>query len=351
MNQSVVQQRKRLANQMGEAATAFLATCTADQRQALSMPLDDDNRTVWHYTPTPRRGLSYNQMGYSQRRLANKWVALGLSQAGYGTAAAIMGLEATLDALEGWRSPDPWRDTRDYYLSLFGEPDALAPWGWRFEGHHLSLHYTLVNGLLATPTPMFFGANPADSELNHVESLRPLGAREDLGRDLVQALTAEQKLSAIISPIAPADIITVNAPRLDPVQLARATIEGPGDAAMPDNHRRALRFTNSPKGLAVPAMDPGQREILQELIQVYLDCLPPEIAQIESQEMESETLFFAWAGGVEKRQPHYYRIHGNRIFIEYDNTQDNANHIHSVWRDPADDFGAQLLDRHYRQSH
>ena len=200
-----------VVQRMGEAVENFLAALTADQRRKAVIAFNDETeRTAWYYTPIYRAGLPLTEMTRPQQRLAMKVVATGLSRAGYNTASTIMGLETTLDAREGWSRDD--RDPVRYYLSIFGEPDAEKPWGWRFEGHHISLNYTLVKGQIVAPTPTFFGANPAESALGGVATLRPLSGIEDLARDLLHTLDEGQRAAAILAPAAPADIVMRNRP-------------------------------------------------------------------------------------------------------------------------------------------
>jgi hypothetical protein len=236
-----------------------------------------------------------------------------------------------------------------YYLSIFGEPDAVQPWGWRFEGHHISLHYAIAGGRIISPTPTFFGSNPAEAPLGFSGTLRPLMAEEDLARDLLHAFDEGQQHKAILAAVAPSDIITTNQPQVIPGLLPASIAERMGlDLA------EALRYSAEPKGLAAAAMKDSQREILTALISQYIRRMPDEIAEVEMERLAAvrfDGMHFAWAGGFAHGEPHYYRIQGDELLIEYDNTQNNANHIHSVWRDPADDFGASMLARHYAHSH
>jgi hypothetical protein len=226
-------------------------------------------------------------------------------------------------------------------------PDTRAPWGWRFEGHHISLNYTLANGQIVSPTPTFFGSNPAETTLGAAGVLRPLGGIEDLARELVHSLGREQRAKVIQSMTAPTDIVSANLPTV---------VEGtlPSPSGLSPRQREALRHTHAPKGLAATEMQPAQREILEALVGDYIHRLPDEIAEVELTQLQErgiENLHFAWAGGLERRQGHYYRIQDTRFLIEYDNTQNDANHIHSVWRDPLNDFGKHLLAEHYARDH
>ena len=360
-----------LVARMGEATANFLASLAPDQRRKCVLEfVDQEKRSRWFYTPGPRDGLPLAEMDRRQHQLAHQLVATGLSRAGYVTAATIIGLETTLDAIEGWRYPNLGRDPGLYYVSVFGEPEAKAPWGWRFEGHHISLNYTIVDGRIVAPTPTFFGANPAEAPFGSVSALRPLGGVEDLARELIHTLSVEQQSTAIIASAAPPDIVMSNRPQIieEALPIPASQMMGQSMTAerkalieqrqqelgLTEAHLEALRYTATPKGLPTAKMTAAQGEVLLALIGEYLNRMPAEIAEIESaklQEYGLEGIHFAWAGGLERRQPHYYRLQGPRFFVEYDNTQNGANHIHSVWRDPEDDFGAQLLAQHYAHDH
>jgi len=311
-----------LGGRMAEAAEGWLASLGLAQRAKASFGFPSDaERTRWYYTPTERGGLPLAEMGPTQQRLAHRLVASGLSEGGYATAATIMGLENVLDAREGWRRgydgrtvPHRGRDPQLYFLSVFGDPGS-GSWGWRAGGHHLALNYTLAADGHISASPLFFGANPALTRLVGPVVLRPLAAEEDLGRELLAALAPDQRAMAVVSPVAPGDILQRNRPRVE---------AGP------------------PDGLPAGRMLPQQRALLEGLVRHYLDRLPAELAAAEAARVTGEAgeaLRFAWAGGAEPGQPHYYRVQGPRLLIEYDNVQDGVNHVHSVWRDPAGDFG------------
>ena len=214
-----------LAERMGEAATSLLASFAGDQRQAVCFAMGDEERRRWFYTPNYREGLPLRAMDAEQRRLTLGLVALGLSRSGFVTAATIMGLETTLDRFESFRTRDTLRDPERYYFTLFGVPHASEPWGWRFEGHHLSINYTLADGRILSPTPCFFGANPASASLGRVGVLRPLGASEDLARELVRSLDDGERAAALLSTVAPADIVTANRSR-SPTVTSPSTASG-----------------------------------------------------------------------------------------------------------------------------
>ena len=204
---------REVVQRMGEAANNFLAALAIDQRAKAQIDFDDEaERTRWYYTPVLRRGLPLSEMDRNQQRMAQRLIMTGLSRPGWVTASTIMGLETTLDALEGWTTQIWWRDVQLYYVSIFGQPDGKAPWGWRFEGHHISLNYTISDGQIVAPTPTFFGANPAESPLIGGQTLRPLASIEDLARDLMHNLSAEQQATALLTPVAPPDIAMLNRP-------------------------------------------------------------------------------------------------------------------------------------------
>ena len=317
-----------VVERMAEAATAWLSSLPPAQRAKATYGFPaPDERARWYYTPTEQGGLPMAEMGPVQQRLAHRLVASGLSRPGYVAVSAVMGLENVLDAVEGWRgsypgrqAPSRYRDPQLYYLSIFGDP-ASGSWGWRAGGHHVALNYTIVAGRHIAVGPLFLGANPAVSPLVGPGVLRPLAGEEDLGRQLLHSLAAEQRAGALLSPTAPADIVQSN----------RAVVE-PG----------ALE----PKGLAAAQMTAAQQDLLLTVVRQYLDRLPDELAAVQTERVSAPVpadLHFAWAGGAEPGQPHYYRVRGPRLLIEYDNTQNGANHVHSVLRDPVGDFGADLL--------
>jgi hypothetical protein len=306
---------------MAAAAADWLASLDPVQRAKAAFGFPDDaERTRWYYTPTERGGLPLAEMGPVSQRLAHRLVASGLSEAGYATAATIMGLENVLDAKEGWRRgydgrtvPHRGRDPQLYFVSVFGEPGA-GPWGWRVGGHHVALNYTLA-GDEVSASPLFLGANPALTRLVGPGVLRPLAGEEDLGRELLASLAPDQRAKAVVSPEAPGDILQRNRPRAEP---------------------------GRPDGLPATGMLPQQRAQLEGLVRHYLDRLPAELAAAEAARALDEAgdrLHVAWAGGAEPGQPHYYRVQGPRLLIEYDDVQDGVNHVHSVWRDPEGDFG------------
>ncbi len=317
------------ARAMTEAAKAFLPTLSPELRGQASFDFESDERRKWHYIPKVRGGVKRGQMDGAQLEAADALMASGLSRVGFEKARAIIAHESILgrvEALEGGSRFD--RDPGLYYQAVFGDPSSGAPWGWRAEGHHLSLNYAVVDGEMVASTPSFFGANPAEVKSGPETGLRILKDEEDAARELLLSLDAEQRESAAIYPVTPSDIIT----------RASARVEI-GEAA----------------GLPGESMTSDQRETLVRLIRLYVDKQSAELAANAMARIESAggigAVHFAWAGSQHRGQPHYYRLHGPTFFVEYDNIQNMANHVHSVWRDPEHDFGFDLLKAHYKRHH
>jgi len=366
---------QKVAREMATAAIALRMSFDKEQRKAACKAFTNaGERRLWYFTPTDHGGLALADMSTTQHRIVHRLVATGLSPEGYNTVAAIMGLENILDRLEGFKvdfGRQRGRDPLLYYITLFGDPAGESPWGWRFGGHHVSLHYTIIGGVVSAVTPSFLGADPAESALLGPHLHRPLAAAEDLGRELFRSL-GSLKDRALISAVAPVDIATGNRPEVSegdkPMGLPDvwrkrfigetaellANMQSNAEALLEltEEHIEALKFTHQPKGLCVEAMDDEHRAIFDALLNVYLNRLPDELATEQAQLVAAERshLTFGWAGGQERYQPHYYRIQGRRVLIEYDNTQRGANHIHTVWRDLTNDFGGDVLVRHYARS-
>jgi hypothetical protein len=316
---------------MKNCCVRFLDLLTSELREKTNFTFDSPERLRWHYVPREmfdRKGVSLKEMNSRQIRMAFKLLAGGLSHVGYGKVTAIMDLEKTLGKIEQLSGAARLvRDPQLYYFSVFGDPTAGDPWGWRVEGHHISLNFTIAGNEWIAPNPLFLGANPAEVQSGPQKGLRILEEEEDLARDLLAALNTEQKRNTIISPNAPPDILTRALPK---VELAGA------------------------EGLATASMSPKQREILARLIHVYIDRLPHELAAVELKKLNEaglDAVHFAWAGPEDRGKPHYYRLHGPFFLVEYDNTQNNANHIHAVWRNLKDDFAEDLLRSHYQEEH
>ncbi len=343
---------------MTEAAAALLDGLTPDQRAKASFLFDVvEERTSWAYFPRNHAGLPLLAMDPKQQKLAHALIAGGLSVHAYAKATAIMALESLLNLLEE-RRLDVARDPGRYFISVFGEPGADR-WGWRLEGHHVCLNYTFAGGELVSPTPLFLGANPAEVRHGDTRVIRPCGEEEDAAWTLMASLDREQRSAAVICEVAPPDFVLMNLPRVPDEQ----TPGGAGGlaviqqqfATMNAQHREALRFERArPRGLAATAMSTPQRALLSQLIDVYVERLPGPLADIEKAKIQragGDAVHFAWAGEVERQGPHYYRLQGTSFLVEYDNVQDEANHVHAVWRDPANDFGADVLREHVRGAH
>jgi len=307
---------------MARAARGFVATLDADQRAKALIPFTDANRLDWHYVPRARSGLSLKEMAPAQRLLAQALVSSGLSARGSAAIASIMSLEPVLSAQEN----NPRRRDLDlYYLTIFGLPGTEAPWGWRFEGHHISLNFTFPAPGSRAATPLFLGSNPAEIRSGAREGFRALPDEDDLGRAFVKGLSDAQRSVAIIAARAPNEIVN-----------------SPG------------RKDSKPEGIPWAQLDDAQRQHLLELVRTFLDRSRTEVAVDELARIEAAgfgNLHFAWAGGLEPGEGHYYRIQSGSFVIEFDNVQDGANHIHSVWRDLDRDFGLDLLAEHHRAAH
>jgi hypothetical protein len=375
--------RREVADRMAEAAQEWLESLDAEQRvigQGV-VPADDpsDNeRRRWFYTPTDHGGLTIHQQRPAQQRAAMRLISTGLSPAAYVTVATIIGLENVLDYIEGFKASfnrERGRDPGMYYLRVFGEPGAKGVWGWRFGGHHVSLHNLVVDGVLVATTPCFLGTNPATSPLLGGAVNRPLGGVEDLGRDLVRSLRPELAARAILLPKAPSDFVTVNLTYVsdgdavlplvgmyreerfpDPVQQAK--LQSLRDAIaevteLSDADQEVVAYSIEPRGVPAAEFDAEQRGMLRVLLATYLDRAPAGVSPLHRYDDETalDAVHLAWAGPTAPGQPHYYRLQGPRLLIEWDNTQNNANHAHSVWRDPTSDFGLDVLARHRAAHH
>jgi hypothetical protein len=372
-----------VAGRMAEAANAWLDGLDPRQREVASgaVPGDDASdaeRRRWFYTPTDHGGLTFHEQRPGQQRAAMRLVSTGLSTAAYVTAATIMGLENVLDEVEGFVTRfdrERGRDPGLYHLRVFGEPGGRAPWAWRFGGHHVSLNNLVVDGAVVATTPCFLGADPATSPLLGGAVNRPLARVEDLARDLVRSLRPELAARAVLLPKAPSDLVTANRTTVaardrvvplagiwrderfpDPVEQEKlqALSDAIDDAAgYGEDDHAALQYTVEPKGVPGAELDAEQRELLRALLGTYLGRVPEEVTPLARYDDATalDAVHFAWAGPTTPGQPHYYRLQGPRLLVEWDNTQRGANHAHSVWRDPGADFGLDVLARHRADWH
>lgn len=374
--------RREVAAAMADAAQAWLEMLDSDQRTDATGagPTDDDTdaeRRRWFYTPTDHGGLTVHRQRPAQQRAAMRLVAIGLSMPAYVTVATIMGLENVLDRTEGFTvlfDRERGRDPGLYYLRVFGEPGRPRPWGWRFGGHHVSLNNLVVDGVLVSSTPLFLGVDPATSPLLGGAVNRPLASVEDLARELVRSLPTDLRRQAVLLDKAPSDFVTGNRTALaegDQVIPLAGVWRGPftgtaqqaGLQALSDTidatagltpaDHEVVAYTARPKGVPARALDPEQRELLRALLGTYLGRVPEGTLPMAryAGDQALDAVHVAWAGSTEAGQPHYYRLQGPELLIEWDNTQRHANHAHSVWRNPSSDFGLDVLARHRAAHH
>jgi Protein of unknown function (DUF3500) len=312
------------ASRMTECANRFLAALDANQRGKATLAFDSDERLNWHFIPKERKGLPLREMTPYQKHLASALLAAGLSQTGYIKAVTIMSLEDVLKIIESDNGEH--RNPENYYFSVFGTPSDSGTWGYRVEGHHLSQNYTVVNGKVIDG-PSFFGANPAEVQEGPRKGLRTLAGEDDLGTELIHTLDERQQKVAIVDPTAYRDILTAAS--------RKAALQG------------------QPSGLAASKMNANQFDALMALMEEYARNVPDEMAdgRVAQINKAGRDIHFAWSGGINRGDPHYYRVQTASFLIELDDTQDDANHIHSVWRDFTGDFGEDLLHQHYQTSH
>lgn len=307
---------------MVEAAQQFLKTLSPELRQKATFSFDDAERFNWHFVPLEqnrkptRKGVGLFEMNEAQKEAALKLLRCAVSAEGYQTAITIMSLEAILHELEQGKGPT--RDPQWYFFSIFGEPSRDGSWGWRVEGHHLSLNFTVAQGEVISSTPAFWGANPATVLSGPKKGQRTIMEHDDYARELFLSLDKTQH------------------------KLAYQAKQFPEIQA-----RNRAAQVGQPVGLPAGQMRPEQKEILRKLLDAYLRKLLPQVAEAEKRRLEAagfDRIRFAYAGGVEPRQPHTYRIQGPTFLVEFLNVQPDsaknpANHIHSVWRSLPGDFG------------
>jgi len=308
---------------MAVAGETFLKSLSPEKRELANLPFDNEQRQDWDYVPRARKGIPYKQLDREQVQLASALLHTGLSQQGFQNVSGIRSLETILRELEGGSERDP----ELYYFRIFGAPNSLKPWGWSMEGHHISLNYTILDASTVASTPMFLGAHPGEVQHGPRKGQRTLSSEEDTARKLLKSLDEKQRAQAIVSQSAPSDILSGNSHKADPIK---------------------------PAGLQASGLRGQQKDILMSVLKEYAGNMAPDIAAARVEKLRAagfNNIHFAWAGGFEHGQPHYYRIQGPAFLVEYDNIQDDANHIHSVWRDFNGDFGADLLAEHYRTAH
>ena len=309
-----------VAGKMREAAERLVAALPEKSRAQAVRPFEDRDRLDWHYIPRSRNGIALKDLDPANREAVHGLLRLALSAPGYRKVVNIIELEQVLREIEtiGWM-----RDPERYHLTIYGTPDRAQAWGWRFEGHHLSLNFTLAGDRMAVDTPSFFGANPATVMKGPRKGLRALGEEHDAGWALLESLSEAQRQEAVFSPRTYGEIVTGNRDRVEPLDAA---------------------------GISAAKLDDKQRALLWKLVETYARSFEPGLAEARlarTKEGGIEALRFGWAGSTVRGRPHYYRVQGPLILIEYDASQNDSNHIHTVWRDFSGDFGRDLLRQHY----
>lgn len=320
------------APQMAEIAKTFLGSLTAEQKTKATFAFTDDERENWHFVPIERKGLPMKEMSPQSRLLATALLSTGLSARGLTKASTIMSLEEVLYQIEGAADESKReatrakRDPEKYFVCIFGEPGPKGVWGWRVEGHHISANFTIKDGQVVRATPSFFGSNPGEVREGPLSGVRVLAREEELGRELVKSLTPEQAQKAVVPGDAPKEMLTGQERKISAL---------------------------SPDGLPNSELNAEQKKLLQTIMEEYLTRVRPDIAKEELEAIRNSgaPVFFVWMGGKERGEPHYYRVQGKTFVLEYDNVQNGANHVHSVWRSFDGDFGRDLLAEHYKAEH
>ncbi len=308
-----------------DQASKFLNSLNKDQLSKTQFHFVSESKYVWHYLPAAtfsRPGISLAELNKNQKELLFQLLQNSLSESGYAKTKQIISLEEVLAELSG--NPD-YRDPEKYHSAFYGNPGKDSLWAWSFQGHHLSLNFTVLNGETSI-APRFLGANPAIVKEGPRKGERTLAKEEDLGLELINSCSAVQKKKAIIQHDAFNDVVTTNAKEVDPLK---------------------------PVGIKLKELNGSQQTILLHIIDEYLATMPDELANARMKKLEAEEtdeIRFGWAGATQLGEGHYYRIQGLSFLIEFDNTQNNANHIHSVWRDFDGDFGRDLIREHYQSS-
>ena len=311
---------------MAKAAHAFLQTLSEKQKAKIQFSFTEEERYNWHYIPRSRKGLTLNEMNDQQIKAAFALLRTALSDTGFNKTNSIIHLENVLREVENRPANDTYRDPGNYSFSIFGNPATDAIWGWRLEGHHIAFNFSSEDDRLVSGTPGFLGSNPAVVLSGSEKGKYILKDEAELGFALLHSLSKEQTEKAIISTEAPGEILTA-----------------------------ASRYAmiNDPKGILYNELNSSQQKIFMQVLSIYIHRYTRFFAEGMMKEIEKaglNNLRFAWAGDQQPGigHPHYYRIQGPTIIIEYDNTQNNANHIHTVIRDLKNDFGGDELLKHYK---
>jgi hypothetical protein len=317
--------KPRVSVDMVKTVNNFLASLPDSLQKKATYPFESEERYNWYFVPRARNGVPVKQLSEGQRKAAMAILQESLSDPGYSKAVAIIEMENVLKVLENRKPEDGYRDPEKYYFTIFGTPSKKEAWGWRIEGHHLSLNFSSLTNEVVSATPMFMGSNPAIVPDGPQKGKQILKQEEELARTLMQSFSADQLKTAIIDQTAPKEIVT-------------------------GNNRKAI--LDSKEGITYARMDAAQKKVFTELLKVYLGNFREQLSENHMSKIKKaglDNLLFAWAGMTERGKEHYYRIVGPTLLIEYDNTQNNANHVHIVVRDLTNDFGEDALKKHYEQ--
>ncbi len=305
----------------------FLGTLTPELKSRAQYPFDDAERFNWNFVPIKRNGLTYYDFSDKQRASATVLLKSSLSEQGYQKAMAIVNLENILRVVEKQAPDSRFRDPLNYHFTVFGDPAEGKLWAWRFEGHHVALNFTSIGGEVVSSTPSFFGSNPGVVKEGESKGLEVLKEETKLGFDLINSLNTNQQATAIFSEKAPAEIIS-------------------------GNNRKAVPLT--PDGINFQELSKEQQTLFLKLLDVYVKNYAFGFSKKLMDKIKNaglENLHFAWAGSLVPGIANYYRIQGPMLLIEYDNTQNNANHVHTTVRDLKDDFAEDILREHYAKEH
>jgi hypothetical protein len=310
-------------------ADRFVKTLTPEQSLNTVFPFDSEERYNFHFVPLARKGITFNEMNAAQRSAAMALLRSCVSESTFQKIEAIRQLEDLLKEIEKRPADDHYRDTGNHHFSIFGIPANNTIWGWRFEGHHMSFNFSFDKKQLISGTPAFLGSNPGRVLAGAWKDKEVLKEETEEGAALLVSLSAEQRTKAITAVKAPADILSFDKRKAD---------------------------LGTPKGISYAEMNPAAQQQLLQLVKVYVNRFTRLFATDMLKEITAaglEHLYFCWEGDTEPGvgHPHYYRVQGPTLLIEYDNTQNNANHVHSVLRDLKHDFGGDLLLEHYNAEH
>jgi hypothetical protein len=336
------------------AAMALYDHLDGEQRGRVVVPMQEDNRMHWNFLPeSGRRGVALREMTHTQRYLAHRLMAQCLSVEGYAQVVQVMSLEHVLRELNApvfGHVAAHFRDPDGYFLTFFNQPQPDSDWGWRLVGHHLSLNFTVAGQDLMAATPLLLGSEPAQ-----IGPFRILGNEENLGFSLLTMLDKDQAATATIHPVPPPDFASRCVPVLGDEEWPDVHGVGRRDAPITDADREALKWVkNQPRGLSRKRMGADQQKALDQLLEAFVARLKPDQSGREMdriREAGQDAIHFVWAGSHRIDEPHYFRLEGPVTLIEFDNTEDNANHVHCVWRDPTNDFGADILGLHRAAQH